>query len=209
MSLSYRNARYLRLSEHVVLPLYVYVDERHTHWMTEAILGRVLEDLRPNIGAKLRAETRAKGPVETHRGDSYQFAYWFRKMAPHAVLIKHAQFLAAEPDARADRDDEAETEAKPEMRLTYQGFAIHDRCLCVIIQPNSDDRMPPPPPRRTPLFLPDWEEEEEAEEEEDMMALSQAMASFHDERAASGEDEDEDAGRAFLGDADEGREMSF
>lgn len=38
MSLSYRNARYLRLSEHVVLPLYVYVDERHTHWMTE---GRI------------------------------------------------------------------------------------------------------------------------------------------------------------------------
>ncbi|KIJ56621.1 hypothetical protein M422DRAFT_22773 [Sphaerobolus stellatus SS14] len=290
MPWSYRNARYLRISAHTVLPLYIYLDERHIDWMTDYTLQKVLEDLRPHIGPKLRLETdpvtsrkgaaSKKGEVEVHRGDTYQFAYWFRKNEPHAVLIKERHFVqhqapkestteeraidasadpasgevpsrkrkrgkepekqAAEPQLQPstatprrsrrakviasryreadsdeeardddeeyneedeeqesqqvpdsppdfsmaiDKDDEFEEKPKLTMQLTYQGFTICDRCLCLVIQPwpivrtsrastvPRDARTPsmappdlrertPAPLRRerTPLFLPDLDD---------------------------------------------------
>ncbi|PCH41104.1 hypothetical protein WOLCODRAFT_162813 [Wolfiporia cocos MD-104 SS10] len=117
-----RNAYYLRISEHTVLPLYVYLDERHIDWMSERVLQHVLEDLRPRILQKLRDESdshsgpKAKGgTVDVHRGgtswvlaenvtksethfaDTYQFGYFLRKTDPHAVLIKTRHFVPA-PD---------------------------------------------------------------------------------------------------------------
>ncbi|KJA30170.1 hypothetical protein HYPSUDRAFT_266538 [Hypholoma sublateritium FD-334 SS-4] len=103
MNYSVRNPCYLRISKNTVLPIYVYLDERHVHWMSDTILQHVLSDLRPNILPKLKAEvgalssaaTQKKATVDTHRGDSYQFCYFFRKTEPHAVLIKSRNFTVA------------------------------------------------------------------------------------------------------------------
>ncbi|PBL02392.1 hypothetical protein ARMGADRAFT_1057824 [Armillaria gallica] len=96
-----RNPYYLRISEKNVLPLYLYLDDRHLEWMSDRILQHVLEDLRPNIVPKLRAESESqkgsdkKGAVETHRGETYQFCYFLRKTQPHSVLLKSRNFITA------------------------------------------------------------------------------------------------------------------
>ncbi|KZV76140.1 hypothetical protein PENSPDRAFT_646678, partial [Peniophora sp. CONT] len=104
-----RNAYYLRISSNTVLPLYVYLDERHVDWMTDRVLQHVLEDLRPKIPVKLRAEdhinlssgssgSAKKGTVDVHRGDTYQFAFFFKYTEPHSLLIKQRNFtLVTEP----------------------------------------------------------------------------------------------------------------
>lgn len=96
---STRNALYLRISRWVVLPLYLYLDERHVAWMSDAILQAVLADLRPKLADKMRREmdemgaggssSKTKSPVEVHRAASYQFAFFFRKTdSRHVVLLK-------------------------------------------------------------------------------------------------------------------------
>lgn len=103
MNYSVRNPFYLRISKNTVLPIYVYLDERHVHWMSDTILQHVLSDLRPNILPKLKAEagvlssaaTQKKATVDTHRGDTYQFCYFIRKTEPHSVLIKSRNFTVA------------------------------------------------------------------------------------------------------------------
>ncbi|KDQ64604.1 hypothetical protein JAAARDRAFT_118507 [Jaapia argillacea MUCL 33604] len=95
-----RSLHYLRISATTVLPLYLYLDERHIDWMSDRVLQHVLADLRPLIVPKLRAELQAqleskKGTVDVHRGDFYQFAFFFRQTEPHAVLIKTRNFTLA------------------------------------------------------------------------------------------------------------------
>ncbi|KAI0036755.1 hypothetical protein K488DRAFT_40519 [Vararia minispora EC-137] len=102
-----RNTYYLRISASAILPLYVYLDERHVSWMSDYILQRLLEDLRPRIIPKLRAEANVyigpgnapasakRGTVDVHRGDIYQFAFFFRYTEPHSVLIKQRNFVFA------------------------------------------------------------------------------------------------------------------
>ncbi|KAH8118321.1 hypothetical protein DFH11DRAFT_1502225 [Phellopilus nigrolimitatus] len=96
-----RNTFYLRVSATDVLPLYLYLDERHLDWMSERTLKSVVSDLRPLIGPKLEAEKYAhygpggptnakKGTVEVHRGENYQFAYFLRKADTHTVVLKVA-----------------------------------------------------------------------------------------------------------------------
>ncbi|KAJ9099930.1 hypothetical protein QFC21_003935 [Naganishia friedmannii] len=104
MPYSTRNALYLRISSWTVLPLYLYLDERHVGWMNDATLQSVLADLRPKLLAKFHAEDpnlTKKSTVEVHRGGyqkstdatlgtaSYQFAFFFRKKdTRHVVLLK-------------------------------------------------------------------------------------------------------------------------
>ncbi|KAJ7682685.1 hypothetical protein DFH06DRAFT_1161835 [Mycena polygramma] len=107
-----RNPYYLRISEKNVIPLYVYLDEHHVNWMSDSILQHVLADLQPKILPKLKAEADAlrggaagankKPTVDTHRGDTYQFCYFFRKTEPHSVLIKTRYFSAAPPRTKPD-----------------------------------------------------------------------------------------------------------
>ncbi|KAL4266240.1 hypothetical protein AB1N83_002710, partial [Pleurotus pulmonarius] len=102
-----RNAYYLRISQKHVLPLYVYLDERHLDWMSDLVLQHVVADLRPRILEKLRVEndskktTSGKGTVDTHRGDNYQFCYFLRKTEPHSVVMKTRLFKAAPPRQKA------------------------------------------------------------------------------------------------------------
>ncbi|KAJ3008073.1 hypothetical protein NUW54_g3300 [Trametes sanguinea] len=101
-----RNLYYLRISATTVIPLYLYLDERHVEWMSERVLQHVLSDLRPLILPKLNAEADVhlgpggpanakKGTLDVHRGDTYQFGYFLRGTEPHAVLIKTRTFTAA------------------------------------------------------------------------------------------------------------------
>jgi len=103
MSFSTRNSFYLRISRTTVLPVYIYLDERHVKWMSDRVLQHVLSDLRPQILSKLKAETDPltggalngkKATVDTHRGDTYQFCYFIRKTEQHSVAIKSRNFRA-------------------------------------------------------------------------------------------------------------------
>ncbi|KAF9268080.1 hypothetical protein L218DRAFT_594305 [Marasmius fiardii PR-910] len=98
-----RNPYYLRISASCVLPVFLYLDERHLDWMSDRILQHVLEDLRPNILPKLQAESDAqlgpggsaaakKAAVETHRGENYHFCYFLRKTQPHSIVLKTRSF---------------------------------------------------------------------------------------------------------------------
>ncbi|OJA13812.1 hypothetical protein AZE42_00519 [Rhizopogon vesiculosus] len=102
---SVRNAYYLRVSASSVIPLYLYLDERHVDWMSDRILQHVLVDLRPLVLPKLQAErdihfgagasSGKKGAVDVHRGETYQFAFFFQKTEPHSVIIKTRSFVPA------------------------------------------------------------------------------------------------------------------
>ncbi|KAH9943498.1 uncharacterized protein BXZ73DRAFT_40044 [Epithele typhae] len=110
MPFATRNAYYLRISATTVLPLYIYLDERHVEWMSDRVLQHVLADLRPLIIPKLNAEADAqlgsgsaaskRGTLDVHRGDTYQFGYFLRGTEPHAVLVKSRLFTAAPPVQR-------------------------------------------------------------------------------------------------------------
>ncbi|GAV98924.1 hypothetical protein F5879DRAFT_698000 [Lentinula edodes] len=108
MSFRPRNPYYLRISKKDVLAIYLYLDDRHVDWMNDIILQHVLEDLRPKIIPKLQAEvdltsgtgglpSTKKATVETHRGETYQFCYFFRKTQPHTVVLKTRTYTAAPP----------------------------------------------------------------------------------------------------------------
>ncbi|KAI6105799.1 hypothetical protein F5141DRAFT_1049505 [Pisolithus sp. B1] len=97
MTFHSRNVYYLRVSSTVVLPLYLYLDDRHLDWMSDRVLQHVVSDLQPLIVPKLQTErdthfglgaASGRSTVEVHRGDFYQFAYFFRKIEPHSVVIK-------------------------------------------------------------------------------------------------------------------------
>ncbi|KAH7929407.1 hypothetical protein BV22DRAFT_1102387 [Leucogyrophana mollusca] len=123
MSFRSRNAYYLRISATTVLPLYLYLDDRHTDWMSDIILQRVLEDLRPLVLPKWQAErdihvgsgasaNGKKGSVDVHRGDCYQLAYFFRETEPHSVIIKTRYFAAAPPPSKSVAPPEPEQKAR-------------------------------------------------------------------------------------------------
>lgn len=45
MRFSTRNAFYLRASNYRVVPLFLYLDERHIDWMSELVLQQVIAEL--------------------------------------------------------------------------------------------------------------------------------------------------------------------
>ncbi|GLB33920.1 hypothetical protein LshimejAT787_0108040 [Lyophyllum shimeji] len=108
-----RNPYYLRISATSVLPVYLYLDERHLAWMSDTVLQQVLADLRPHILPKLKAEASIvpgsasslkKATVDTHRGETYQFCYFFRKTEPHSVLVKVFKELCGTTSAETARN---------------------------------------------------------------------------------------------------------
>ncbi|EJU06226.1 hypothetical protein DACRYDRAFT_112970 [Dacryopinax primogenitus] len=125
-----RNAYYLRISPYTVLPMYLYLDERHTSWMTDTTLQFVLEDLRHRIGPKLRDESgtimnasaanKTKPSVDVHRGTTYQFAYFLRKADPHTLLVKRRDFVLR-PSAFGVKKEESQSPEPPPVRGKKRG----------------------------------------------------------------------------------------
>ncbi|PVF96491.1 hypothetical protein CPB86DRAFT_762125 [Serendipita vermifera] len=100
-----RNLFYLKISKDIVLPLHLYLDQQHVHWMQDYILMQVLRDLKPLQVIILHGSFMAlegddlfemgsknpKASVDVVQ-EGYQFAFFFRKMEPHNILIKSRQF---------------------------------------------------------------------------------------------------------------------
>ncbi|CAE6422674.1 unnamed protein product [Rhizoctonia solani] len=114
MSFQNRNLYHLRVNKHTILPLYLYLDEKHVDWMTRSVLNEIIADLKPLIGPKLVKESHVgasglsasaakkagQSVVEVHRGENYQFAYFLKPAESYDLLIKARDFVAvnAPPD---------------------------------------------------------------------------------------------------------------
>jgi hypothetical protein len=86
-----RNSMYIRISASSVLQMLLYLDQRHTAWMSDDTLERVLAALKDRIARKLGQEASkgGKAKVDVYRGAGYQMAFFFRKTAQkHSVLLK-------------------------------------------------------------------------------------------------------------------------
>ncbi|KAF8681486.1 hypothetical protein RHS04_02992 [Rhizoctonia solani] len=109
MSFQNRNLYHLRVNKHTVLPLYLYLDEKHVDWMSRRILNEIIADLKPlRIGPKLVKESHigasglsasaakkaGQSVVEVHRGENYQFAYFLKPAESYDLLIKARDFVA-------------------------------------------------------------------------------------------------------------------
>ncbi|KAF8605420.1 hypothetical protein BDV93DRAFT_521734 [Ceratobasidium sp. AG-I] len=115
MSFQTRNLYHLRVSEHSVLPLYLYLDENHVEWMTRSILKEIIADLKPLIGPKLVKESHigasglsasamkkaGQSVVEVQRGDNYQFAYFLKPAESYDILIKTRDFVPVAASKRS------------------------------------------------------------------------------------------------------------
>lgn len=122
-----RNLYYLKISASVVLPLYLYLDQKHVHWMSDYVLQQVLRDLKPLIGPKMLAEgddplfAGARNPNATADpvyGEGYRFLFFFRRLEEHSVLIKTRNFRMV-PTTQDAREEEPEPISQPvSMALT-------------------------------------------------------------------------------------------
>lgn len=107
MPFSTRNAYYLRISNYRTIPLFLYLDERHTDWMKDAILQRVIAELQPKM-IELLGFTKNRGAVGekkhkvyVERGEGYQFCYFLRGTSrTEVVLLKVSQSTGAGEDLR-------------------------------------------------------------------------------------------------------------
>ncbi|KAG8691415.1 hypothetical protein FRC11_004179 [Ceratobasidium sp. 423] len=108
MTFQSRNLYHLRVNKHTVLPLYLYLDEKHVDWMTWGVLNDIISDLKPLIGPKLVKESHigtsglsasaakkaGQSVVEVYRGENYQFAYFLKPAESYDLLIKARDFVA-------------------------------------------------------------------------------------------------------------------
>ncbi|CAE6450198.1 unnamed protein product [Rhizoctonia solani] len=128
MSFQSRNLYHLRVNRHTILPLYIYLDERHIDWMTRGILNEIISDLKPLIGPKLVKESHigasglsasaakkaGQSVVEVHRGENYQFAYFLKPAESYDLLIKTRDFVTvAAPSDALDLPEERDMTPEP------------------------------------------------------------------------------------------------
>ncbi|KAH7343274.1 hypothetical protein B0J17DRAFT_713462 [Rhizoctonia solani] len=142
MSFQSRNLYHLRVNKHTVLPLYLYLDDRHVDWMTRGVLNEIISDLKPLIGPKLVKESHigasglsvsaakkaGQSVVEVHRGENYQFAYFLKPAESYDLLIKARDFVTATASSDA-LDLPEETGPTPEPSITRQTAKKKKRAL--------------------------------------------------------------------------------
>ncbi|WVR05986.1 hypothetical protein IAU60_003014 [Kwoniella sp. DSM 27419] len=99
MHFSTRNAFYLRASNYRVVPLFLYLDERHVDWMTERVLQLVIGALQPKISELLyTARLQSSHKVHVERGEGYQYCYFLRTTTrTEVVLLKNKSFSLRPP----------------------------------------------------------------------------------------------------------------
>ncbi|WWD17775.1 hypothetical protein CI109_102216 [Kwoniella shandongensis] len=99
MSFSTRNAYYLRVSNYRVIPLFLYLDERHVDWMKDPVLQRVIAELQPKMSELLySARSEKKHKVHVERGEGYQYCYFLRTTTrTEVVLLKQKSFSLRPP----------------------------------------------------------------------------------------------------------------
>ncbi|OCF38602.1 hypothetical protein I317_07630 [Kwoniella heveanensis CBS 569] len=94
MHFSTRNAFYLRASNYRVVPLFLYLDERHVDWMSERVLHLVIAALQPKMSELLYTDrSQKKHKVHVERGEGYQYCYFLRTTTrTEVVLLKEKSF---------------------------------------------------------------------------------------------------------------------
>ncbi|EIW72486.1 hypothetical protein TREMEDRAFT_25871 [Tremella mesenterica DSM 1558] len=99
MTFSTRNAYYLRVSNYRVIPLFLYLDERHVDWMTDRYLQLVIAALQSKMLDLLQsARTEKKHKVYVERGDGYQYCYFLRSTTrTEVILLKKKTFSLRAP----------------------------------------------------------------------------------------------------------------
>ncbi|OXC67961.1 hypothetical protein AYX13_03414 [Cryptococcus neoformans] len=98
MTFSTRNAYYLRVSNYRVIPLFLYLDERHVDWMSDRVLQLVIASLQhklPNMLWNARGEKKHKVHVE--RGEDYQFCYFLRSTTRTEVVLLKSKTVSLRP----------------------------------------------------------------------------------------------------------------
>jgi hypothetical protein len=86
---STRNAYYLSVSNYKVLPLFLYLDERHVNWMSDEVLEAVVEDLKPKMRELLLvSRTVKKHRVHVERGEGFQYCYFLRNSSRTEVVLQ-------------------------------------------------------------------------------------------------------------------------
>ncbi|KAG9047489.1 hypothetical protein FS837_002135 [Tulasnella sp. UAMH 9824] len=112
MSFRHRNALYLRISRHTVIPLYLYLDDKDVKWMNDKILTQVIRDMRPLILQKWREELEFKdvsgpkrkkfGVVDVYRGAFAPQTRHFSS-APRRQLIPKPSDLDTKEDLKREK----------------------------------------------------------------------------------------------------------
>ncbi|WRT64256.1 uncharacterized protein IL334_001187 [Kwoniella shivajii] len=99
MHFSTRNAFYLRVSNYRVIPLFLYLDERHVDWMSDRVLQLVIGALQPKMSELLySARSQKKHKVHVERGEGYQYCYFLRTTTrTEVVLLKDKSFSLRPP----------------------------------------------------------------------------------------------------------------
>ncbi|WWC66492.1 uncharacterized protein I206_100394 [Kwoniella pini CBS 10737] len=99
MHFSTRNAFYLRASNYRVIPLFLYLDERHVDWMSERVLQLVIGALQPKISDILfTSRGTKKHKVHVERGEGYQYCYFLRTTTrTEVVLLKDKSYSLRPP----------------------------------------------------------------------------------------------------------------
>ncbi|GMK55372.1 hypothetical protein CspeluHIS016_0204280 [Cutaneotrichosporon spelunceum] len=99
MPFSTRNAIYLRASNYRVVPLFLYLDERHVDWMSRDVLEAVITKLQPKIKDLLTVSRyEKKHKVYVERGEGYQYCYFLRNTTrTEVVLLKKKTFSLRQP----------------------------------------------------------------------------------------------------------------
>ncbi|WWC86368.1 uncharacterized protein L201_001244 [Kwoniella dendrophila CBS 6074] len=99
MQFSTRNAFYLRASNYRVIPLFLYLDERHVDWMSERVLQLVIGSLQPKMSELLfTARGQKKHQVHVERGEGYQYCYFLRTTTrTEVVLLKDKSYSLRPP----------------------------------------------------------------------------------------------------------------
>ncbi|WWC58488.1 uncharacterized protein I303_101031 [Kwoniella dejecticola CBS 10117] len=99
MHFSTRNAFYLRASNYRVIPLFLYLDERHADWMSERVLQLVISALQSKISELLfTSRGTKKHKVHVERGEGYQYCYFLRTTTrTEVVLLKEKSYSLRPP----------------------------------------------------------------------------------------------------------------
>ncbi|KIR35470.1 hypothetical protein I352_01745 [Cryptococcus deuterogattii MMRL2647] len=98
MTFSTRNAYYLRVSNYRVIPLFLYLDERHVDWMSDRVLQLVIASLQHKLPTMLwNARGEKKHKVHVERGEDYQFCYFLRSTTRTEVVLLKSKTVSLRP----------------------------------------------------------------------------------------------------------------
>ncbi|CAK9781224.1 hypothetical protein CC85DRAFT_289063 [Cutaneotrichosporon oleaginosum] len=159
MRFSTRNAFYLRASNYRVIPLFLYLDERHVDWMSTETLDGVIGKLHPKIKELLTVSRyEKKHKVYVERGEGYQYCYFLRNTTrTEVVLLKKKTFslrppspappqLAPEPSRKRKRSRRARTDSMvADVEAARDDAELQEEVMEVKAEPLDDEEYVPRP----------------------------------------------------------------